>query len=138
MVIHDLHTLGSVGCPAEAESPLVVDPIAVFALAITRERFQAVPWRRLEIREFSAACRCMSLRSATALREDHRRAFPVSNSACVSLQRKLLIMREILYRLTVSGKLDRWPYCTGCSALAINKVGVLVAARGVNPSECPN
>ena len=51
-----------------------------------------LPGGALRSARASAACSCISLGSATALREGHRRVFPVSNSACVPLQRKLLIM----------------------------------------------
>ena len=49
MVIDDLHTVGVTSHPAKADAPLVIDPDAVLALAITLERLKPIGWRNPQI-----------------------------------------------------------------------------------------
>lgn len=42
MIVHDFHIVRVALAPAKADAPLVVDPDAVLALAITFQRFQSV------------------------------------------------------------------------------------------------
>lgn len=51
MVVHNLN-LKRIGVnPAEADAPLVVDPNAVLARAITREGLQTIAWNRSQVRQ---------------------------------------------------------------------------------------
>jgi hypothetical protein len=44
VIIHDFYIVGISALPAEADSPLVVDPNAVLALSITAEFLEAIRW----------------------------------------------------------------------------------------------
>lgn len=49
MVVNDLDRIGSVLCPHETDSPLVVDAYAVLPFAIIFQRFEPVGWRYLQV-----------------------------------------------------------------------------------------
>jgi hypothetical protein len=51
MVIHDFDVLGSAACPPKADSPLVVDPDAVLALAVAPQGFQSIARRDPQVIE---------------------------------------------------------------------------------------
>jgi hypothetical protein len=51
VIVRDLHSIGPVGGPLEADPVLIVDANAVLAVAITPERFQTIPWRHPKILE---------------------------------------------------------------------------------------
>jgi hypothetical protein len=52
VVIDDCDLMGSVGFPAETDTPLVVDADGILAFAIPFESFQAVARRDGEVLEF--------------------------------------------------------------------------------------
>lgn len=52
MVVDDLHPVGAVLSPDEAEAPLVVDADTVLALAVGAESFESVGGRNTEVVEF--------------------------------------------------------------------------------------
>jgi hypothetical protein len=43
VVVDDLDVIGATVAPGEAEAELIIDPDAVLAAAISREKFEAVP-----------------------------------------------------------------------------------------------
>jgi phage tail protein X len=49
VIVDDLDIAGAVGCPDEAHPPLLVDPDAVLAAPVTRQRLEAVAGRRLQV-----------------------------------------------------------------------------------------
>lgn len=52
MIVDDLYLVGIAVLPDEAKSPLIVDPDAVLALAVTPERLESVAGRYGQIAEF--------------------------------------------------------------------------------------
>jgi len=42
VVVDNLNILGSGNCPAEADSPLIIDAHAMLSLSISRERFEVI------------------------------------------------------------------------------------------------
>jgi hypothetical protein len=51
MIVDDLDLIGAVRTPQEADPPLSVDPDAMLAHAVSRERFQPVAWQCGQIRQ---------------------------------------------------------------------------------------
>jgi hypothetical protein len=51
MIINDFHVMRIAVYPAEADSPLIVDPNAILTGAIAREFFQSIAWRHAQVVE---------------------------------------------------------------------------------------
>lgn len=51
MVIHNLDFMSIAGIPAEANPPLIVNPDAVLAGAVSSQFLQSIPWRDTKIAE---------------------------------------------------------------------------------------
>jgi hypothetical protein len=67
VVVHDLDIAWSGQRPDKAYSPLVVDPNAVLALAVSFERFELVAWGRTQKVQ---SLRCVELRQLSLSNQD--------------------------------------------------------------------
>jgi hypothetical protein len=67
MVIHDLDLVGISFTPFEADAPLVVDPDAVLARAITAEFLEPIPRRDPKVLELVGRIQDQELTEGTAL-----------------------------------------------------------------------
>ncbi len=67
MVVHDLSIVGVPVAPDEAQTPLVVDPYTVLALAVTMQSFQAITRRSCHISQLRGAVQLPKLPARDAL-----------------------------------------------------------------------
>lgn len=92
VVVHDFDIFRAGGCPDETYAPLPIDADAVLAFAVVFQRFQLVARRRAQELQRMRGIELGQLADGRTLKARIRRGWPPSNSACVSLQRKLQII----------------------------------------------
>src|SRR3990172_4207303 len=87
VVVADLDVMGVSVLPAEADSPLVVDPNAVLADAVPGEALQAVPWRHAELVQSLGGVheQQLAVRSSLHVRCQLARPLPLKHLPCLGV-----------------------------------------------------
>jgi hypothetical protein len=67
MIIYDFHVVWAIRCPAEANTPLVVDANRVLAFAVAAERFEMISGRHGELSKGSDGVKLRQLSKGCAL-----------------------------------------------------------------------